>query len=165
MRRCWVNFQCRGILPIWNTVGQGHIALTVGAGRVLWTFFVASINSFLSPYQIYASRTTKQSQLLHSFGKTVILGENVKNLPHHSMQVLSVMRNLFVGMVYGHIRLSVAENWNERLPAALRKNDKNSAEGEVLAVIGLSQNRLDKALGHRLRHRKSNACLTPASRR
>ena len=32
MRRCWVNFQCRGVLLIWTIVGQGPIALAVGAG-------------------------------------------------------------------------------------------------------------------------------------
>ena len=32
MQWCWVNFQCRGILPILITVGQGPIALAVGAG-------------------------------------------------------------------------------------------------------------------------------------
>ena len=31
-RRCWVNFQCRGVLLVWMTVGQGPIALAVGAG-------------------------------------------------------------------------------------------------------------------------------------
>ena len=29
---CWVNFQCRVVLLIWITVGQGPTALTVGAG-------------------------------------------------------------------------------------------------------------------------------------
>ena len=33
VRRCWVNFQCRGVLLIWITVGQGPTALAVGAGR------------------------------------------------------------------------------------------------------------------------------------
>ena len=32
VRRCWLNFQCRGILLIWISVGQGPIALAVGAG-------------------------------------------------------------------------------------------------------------------------------------
>ena len=32
LRRCWVNFQCQGILLTWLTVGQGPIALAVGAG-------------------------------------------------------------------------------------------------------------------------------------
>ena len=32
VRRCWVNFQCRGVLLIRITVGQGLIALAVGAG-------------------------------------------------------------------------------------------------------------------------------------
>ena len=32
VRRCWVNFQFRGLLLIWIIVGQGPIALAVGAG-------------------------------------------------------------------------------------------------------------------------------------
>ena len=32
MRWCWVNFQGRGVLLIWIRVGQGPIALAVGAG-------------------------------------------------------------------------------------------------------------------------------------
>ena len=32
VRRCWVNFQCRGVLLTWITLGQGPIVLAVGAG-------------------------------------------------------------------------------------------------------------------------------------
>ena len=32
VRRYWVNFQCRGLLLIWIIVGQGPVALAVGAG-------------------------------------------------------------------------------------------------------------------------------------
>ena len=32
VRRCWVNCQCRGVLLILIIVGQGPIALPVGAG-------------------------------------------------------------------------------------------------------------------------------------
>ena len=32
VRRCWVTFQCPGVLLIWIVVGQGPIALAVGAG-------------------------------------------------------------------------------------------------------------------------------------
>ena len=47
VRRYWVNFQCRGVLLIWIIVGQGPIALAVGAGGVVGHFF--SRLSFLSP--------------------------------------------------------------------------------------------------------------------
>ena len=30
-RRCWVNFQCRGVLLVWLIVGQGPTVLAVGA--------------------------------------------------------------------------------------------------------------------------------------
>ena len=33
MRWCWVNFQCRDVLLIWIIIGQGPIALAVGAGK------------------------------------------------------------------------------------------------------------------------------------
>ena len=40
VRRCWVNFQCRGVLLIWNIVGQGPIAVAVGvSGGCLDSFF------------------------------------------------------------------------------------------------------------------------------
>ena len=42
---CWINFQCRGVLLIWIIVGQGPTALAVGAGGVVWTFFLSSITS------------------------------------------------------------------------------------------------------------------------
>ena len=31
-RSCWVNFQCRGVLLVSMIVGQGSIALAIGAG-------------------------------------------------------------------------------------------------------------------------------------
>ena len=49
-RRCWVNFQCRGVLLIWMIVGQGPIALAVGAGGgCLDIFSLIYLFSFLSP--------------------------------------------------------------------------------------------------------------------
>ena len=50
VRWYWVNFECRGVLPIWNTVGQGPIAHAVGAGGGCWTFF--SRLSFLSFFSL-----------------------------------------------------------------------------------------------------------------
>ena len=51
MQRCWVNFQCQGILLIWIIVGQGPIALEVGAGGVVCTFFLSSVFSlFFLPF-------------------------------------------------------------------------------------------------------------------
>ena len=50
VRRCWVNFQCRGVLLIWIIVGQGPIALAVGAGGgCLEIFSLIYHFSFLSP--------------------------------------------------------------------------------------------------------------------
>ena len=45
VRWCWVNFQYRGVLLTWIQVGQGPTALAVGAGGVVWTFFLSSIIS------------------------------------------------------------------------------------------------------------------------
>ena len=44
-RRCWVNFQCLGVLLAWMIVGQGPIALAVGAGRGCLDIFLSSIFS------------------------------------------------------------------------------------------------------------------------
>ena len=50
VRRCWVNFQCRGVLLIWISVGQGPIALAVGAGGGCLDIFSLIYHfSFLSP--------------------------------------------------------------------------------------------------------------------
>ena len=50
MRRCWVIFQCRGVLLIWIIVGQGPIVLAVGAGGgCLDIFNFIYPYSFLSP--------------------------------------------------------------------------------------------------------------------
>ena len=50
LRWCWVNFQCRGVLLIWIIVGQGPIALAVGAdGGCFDIFKFVYFFSFLSP--------------------------------------------------------------------------------------------------------------------
>ena len=50
MRRCWVNFQCPGLLLIWILVGQGPVALAVdGGGDGLDIFSLVYHFSFLSP--------------------------------------------------------------------------------------------------------------------
>ena len=50
VRRCWVNFQCQGVLLTWLTVGQGPIVLSVGAsGGCLDIFSLIYHFSFLSP--------------------------------------------------------------------------------------------------------------------
>ena len=50
VQRCWVNFKCRGVLLIWIIVGQGPIALAVGAGGGCLDIFSLIYHfSFLSP--------------------------------------------------------------------------------------------------------------------
>ena len=50
VQTCWVNIQCRSVLLIWITVGQGPIALAVGAGGgCLDIFSLVYYFSFLSP--------------------------------------------------------------------------------------------------------------------
>ena len=39
------HFLCRGVLLISIIVGQGPVALAVGMGGVVWTFFLSSITS------------------------------------------------------------------------------------------------------------------------
>ena len=48
-RRCPVNLHCRGVILAWMIVGQGLIALAVGAGGgCLDIFFFIYVCSFLS---------------------------------------------------------------------------------------------------------------------
>ena len=50
VRRCCVNFQCQGVLLIWIIVGQGPVALAVGAGGgCLDIFSLVYLFSFLPP--------------------------------------------------------------------------------------------------------------------
>ena len=50
VRWSWVSFQCRGVLLIWMIVGQGPIALAVGAGGGLFGHFYSPLSfpSFFS---------------------------------------------------------------------------------------------------------------------
>ena len=47
VRWLWVNFQCRGDVLIWIIIGQGPIALAVGAGRGCLDIFSLICLSFL----------------------------------------------------------------------------------------------------------------------
>ena len=75
VRRCWVNFQCQGVLRTWITVGRGPIVLAVGAGGVVWTFFLSSITSlFLSP----SLRETAQYRLKYCLKGPLRVHHNTK---------------------------------------------------------------------------------------
>ena len=50
-RRCWVNFQCRGVLLVGMIVGQWPIALAVGAGGGLFGHFFSRL-SFLFSFSL-----------------------------------------------------------------------------------------------------------------
>ena len=47
-RRCWVSFQYRGVLLVWMKVGQGPIALAVGAGGGLFGHFFSDLSFLFS---------------------------------------------------------------------------------------------------------------------
>ena len=47
VRRCWVNFQCQGVLLTWLTVEQGPIVLSVGAEGGRLDIFLSSTTSLL----------------------------------------------------------------------------------------------------------------------
>ena len=48
VRRCCVNFQCRGVLLIWIIVGQGPIALAIGAGGGCLNIFCSHLSLLFS---------------------------------------------------------------------------------------------------------------------
>ena len=56
VRRFWVKFQCRGVLLIWIIVGQGSIALAVGAGGGCLDIFFLSNLSFLCSFSLSGRR-------------------------------------------------------------------------------------------------------------
>ena len=47
-RRCWVNFQCWGVLLVWLIAGQGPIALAVGAGGGMFGHFFSHLSFLIS---------------------------------------------------------------------------------------------------------------------
>ena len=49
VRWCWVNLQFRGVSLFWTIVGQGPIALAVGAGWGCLDIFLSSVISLFSP--------------------------------------------------------------------------------------------------------------------
>ena len=51
VRRCWVIFQCRGVLLIWIIGGQGPVGLAVGAGGACLDIFFSYL-SFLSSFSL-----------------------------------------------------------------------------------------------------------------
>ena len=52
-RRCWVNFQCWGVLLVWMIVGQGPIALAVGVGGGCLDIFFSHLSVlFLLPLSL-----------------------------------------------------------------------------------------------------------------
>ena len=51
VRWCWVNFQYRGVLMLWISVGQGPTAFAVGAGGGCLDIFLSSVVSlFFLPF-------------------------------------------------------------------------------------------------------------------
>ena len=81
MRGCWVIFRCRGVLLIWIKVGQGPIALAVGAGGGCLDVFLSSIFAlyFLPLWEIeilsqraVKPKTTNQP-IIHRLDMTEIL--------------------------------------------------------------------------------------------
>ena len=63
MRWPWVNFQCRAVLQIWMIVGQGPIALAVGAGGGLFGHFYSPL-SFLSSFSLSLGDSLIQTEIL-----------------------------------------------------------------------------------------------------
>ena len=50
-RRCWVNFQCRGVLLVWMIVGQEPTELAVVPGGGGLDFFFSQL-SFLYSFSL-----------------------------------------------------------------------------------------------------------------
>ena len=73
VRRCWVNFQCRGVLLIWIIVGQGPTVLAVGAGGGCFDIFSLVYQiSLLSPPLFRLGRVAQSAG--HLTRKSGVLG-------------------------------------------------------------------------------------------
>ena len=59
VRKCWVNFQCRGVQLSWIIVGQGPIAFAVGAGGGCLDFFFSSPGDGPKQTEILSQRAVK----------------------------------------------------------------------------------------------------------
>ena len=83
VQRFWVNFQCRDVLLIWIIVGQGPIALAVGAGAgVVWTFFSHLSLLFSFPLSLSLSLSfweTARYSLKHCLKGPLSLKQPTKN--------------------------------------------------------------------------------------
>ena len=52
VRWCWVNFQYRGVLLLWISIGQGPIVLVVGAGGGCLDIFSPTVSLFFLPLSV-----------------------------------------------------------------------------------------------------------------
>ena len=63
VRWCWVNFQCQGVLLIWNRVGQGPTVLAVGMGGGCLAIFFSRL-SFLFSFSLSLGDGPKKTEIL-----------------------------------------------------------------------------------------------------
>ena len=86
VRRSLENFKCRGVLLLWIIVGQGSIALAVGAGVVVWTFFLSSVFSLF----FFPLSETARYKLKYCL-KGQLNPKESTNQPHETPKVESVV--------------------------------------------------------------------------
>ena len=83
-RRCWVNFQCRGVQLIWIIVGKGPTVLAAGAGGVLSSiislFFFLSMEDGPIYAEILSQRAIKPKTTNHTLWRK---GENIEASKEH----------------------------------------------------------------------------------
>ena len=85
VRWSWVNFQCWGVLLIWIVVGQGPIALAVGAGG-------GCLDIFSLIYHFFSSSLSLEDGPI----ETEILSQRAVN-PQNNQPTKSVNRYIFRG--------------------------------------------------------------------
>ena len=127
MRRCWVNFQCQGVLLTWLTVGQGPIVLSVGAsGGCLDIFSLIYHFSFLSP----SLRETARYRLKYCLKG--LLSQN--NQPTNSTGIISVLSQRSL-LASGISRKRKADSESEKTVSsdqpAQKKCKTNSGSGSA----------------------------------
>ena len=92
VRRCWVNFQCQGVLLTWITVGQGPIVLAVGTGGGCLDIFSLIYHfSFLSP----SLRETVRYKLKYCLKGPLSPKQPTNHIYHHKLTIfITLHKNL-----------------------------------------------------------------------
>ena len=91
VQRCWVNFQCRGVLLTWITVGQGPIVLAVGAGGGCLDVFFSHLSLLFSSPSLWETARYRLKYCLKG-----PLSPKTTNQPHVWFVLVLILISIFL---------------------------------------------------------------------